>query len=117
MKFEVQAEPRPQPRPRFGRGRCYEPAAIKTYKAAVRSAAIAAMNGQPPTSTAIAVTLKFRRKFETTSRRFGDADNLAKAALDAMTGVVFVDDSQITRLAIEKEKSPVPSVTVTVGDV
>jgi len=65
------------------------------------------MNGAPPTSTAIAVTLKFRRKFETTSRRFGDCDNLAKSVLDAMTGTVFLDDSQIVRLAIEKEKSPV----------
>ena len=116
MRFEVQAEPRPQPRPRFARGRAYEPATIKAFKAAVRSAAQAAMSGRPPSSTAVTVTLKFRRKFETTSRRFGDADNLAKAVLDALAGVVFTDDSQITRLLVEKEKSPVPSVIVTVGD-
>lgn len=31
-----------------------------------------------------------------------DADKLARAALDAMTGVIWVDDSQVTDLTIKK---------------
>ena len=31
-----------------------------------------------------------------------DADNVAKAALDALTGLVWRDDRQVTRLTVEK---------------
>ena len=33
-----------------------------------------------------------------------DVDNVAKALLDAMTGAVFWDDSQVTRLVVERVK-------------
>lgn len=35
--------------------------------------------------------------------RSGDVDKLARAALDAMTGVVFLDDAQVVRLVVEKD--------------
>jgi crossover junction endodeoxyribonuclease RusA len=34
----------------------------------------------------------------------GDADNLAKAFLDAMNGIVWIDDRQVTDLTIRKRK-------------
>lgn len=42
-------------------------------------------------------------QFHTTSR--GDADNLAKAVLDAGNNILFLDDSQVVRLTTEKIKS------------
>jgi crossover junction endodeoxyribonuclease RusA len=42
--------------------------------------------------------------------RSGDIDKLARAALDAMTDVVFADDSQVVRLEVTKEWSdPFPT--------
>lgn len=34
-----------------------------------------------------------------------DVDNVAKAVLDGLKGHVFIDDSQITRMVVEKHKS------------
>lgn len=43
-----------------------------------------------------------------------DADKIARAALDAMTGVVFRDDSQVARLVVEKRYHSTPGVFVRV---
>lgn len=102
MKFEIDIEPLPQARARFGRGKVFEPARVSAYKAAVKAAARAAMENQQPFSTALSCRIKLWRKFKITSRRFGDIDNHAKSILDACNGVIFADDSQVTALTVEK---------------
>ena len=46
-----------------------------------------------------------------------DADNVAKAVLDACNGVVFRDDSQIVMLTATKEFSETPGVRVVIREV
>ena len=46
-----------------------------------------------------------------------DADNVAKAILDACNGVVFRDDSQIVMLTATKEFSEAPGVRVVIREV
>ena len=41
-----------------------------------------------------------------------DCDNVAKACLDALTGVIWADDSQVVNLMIEKVQSDTESVTL-----
>ena len=41
-----------------------------------------------------------------------DADNLAKFALDTMTGVIFEDDCQVFRLSVEKRYSNNPGTYI-----
>lgn len=41
-----------------------------------------------------------------------DCDNVAKACLDALTGSVWTDDSQIVRLFVEKVQSDTEAVTL-----
>ncbi|TRO95267.1 RusA family crossover junction endodeoxyribonuclease [Glycocaulis profundi] len=43
-----------------------------------------------------------------------DVDNVAKAVLDALNGVVFHDDSQVERLHVEKIMGERPRVSVQV---
>lgn len=41
-----------------------------------------------------------------------DVDNVAKAVLDALTGVVFHDDSQVERLLVTKKTGDRPRISV-----
>lgn len=45
-----------------------------------------------------------------------DADNVAKAATDALSGIVYRDDSQITDLIVRKCYGEIPSVTIRVRE-
>lgn len=42
----------------------------------------------------------------------GDVDKLARAVLDALTGVLFGDDAQVIALAVIKDYAPVPGLSV-----
>lgn len=42
-----------------------------------------------------------------------DVDNVAKAVLDALTGIVFHDDSQVERLLVTKVEGERARITVT----
>lgn len=52
-------------------------------------------------------------------KRSGDVDKLARAALDALSGVVFLDDCQVTKLSVWKEWAgpPGPGVAIRVSPV
>ncbi len=45
------------------------------------------------------------------ARRY-DADNVAKACLDALTGIVWRDDRQVVQLKIEKTFGETPAITI-----
>lgn len=104
LKFTVEAEPVPQARPRFGGGHAYQPARNRAYRECVRAAAIEAMRGREVMTASVAAKIRLYRRFKPTARNFGDADNHAKAVLDALNGICFVDDAQVTRLTVEKYK-------------
>ena len=51
-----------------------------------------------------------------TGRYCGDLDKLARGVLDAMTGVVYVDDSQVVDLPVKKRYTDgIPGVWVTIS--
>ena len=118
IQFSLPVEPIPQSRPRFDSRtkRTYQPSRCKEYKGLVRMAAKSAMAGQAPTKKPCHCDLKIYRKYEATSRKFGDLDNHAKSILDAMNEIVFVDDSQIVKISVEKFKSQTPRIEVNIGD-
>lgn len=45
-----------------------------------------------------------------------DLDKLVRCALDALTGVAFMDDSQVVFVQAEKEFNAVPGVRISVSD-
>lgn len=108
-------------RPRFTRaGRTYTPAKTKAYEEKLRQAAIEAMKDQDrePTEMPCRVVIlaqfqipKSWPKYKQQAALLNegnykpgkpDIDNIAKAALDAMNGIVFKDDALVSKLEVEK---------------
>lgn len=101
-----------QARPRFdGRsGRAYEAKGMREYKAAIKAAYLEQVGksfGGAPLEVSIHAYKPIARS---TPKRVTlqawrakpDADNIAKAVLDALKGVAFEDDAQVVRLAVWK---------------
>lgn len=118
LTFSVPGDPVPQPRPRVstrgGFARAYVPAkhAVHAYRAAIAAAAQAAGAGVHGEPVEVVIDLVFARP-KSHLRKNGlkadapryprvDVDNAAKAALDSLNGVAWEDDSQVTRLVVEK---------------
>jgi Holliday junction resolvase RusA-like endonuclease len=116
-------------RPRMTRrGFMYTPAATRKYEAHDRLAAQSAMNGRPPIAVPVRLVVLIElpvpaswsgRKrvaaitgdIRPTTRP--DLDNYAKAATDALNGIVVADDSLIVELDARKRYGIAPKVVLT----
>lgn len=100
IKIVATMEPVPFKRTGGNGRRRYNDPRYTAYKAALSAVAKAAMRGRAPLTGEVRVSVKiFRPK---RGRQFGDLDNHVKAVLDALNGICYVDDSQVTRLTAEK---------------
>ena len=104
--FEIPLDPVPLARPRFSHGRAYLPARSRSYRAAVQDVVNQLMKSRKlePFTGELICRLKFFRKFKPSARNFGDIDNHVKAILDALQGLLFVDDRQIVSVVAQKLK-------------
>lgn len=108
IKFTVYGKPQGKARPRFTRqGRAYTPKNTVDYEEQIKQAYIAA-GGTLISDTApilICITACFKRaksnKMDSPTLK-PDADNIAKAVCDALNGIAYKDDKQITRLKVDK---------------
>lgn len=106
----VPITPKGQGRPRFDprSGRAYTPAGTRAYIAALRTAAEVKWGAREALEGPLSVYVdaSFSLPKRGGERRFHvqrpDADNIAKAALDALTGLVFADDTQVVDLSVRK---------------
>ena len=132
VTFTVYGDPQGKARPRFTRqGRAYTPAKTAGYEAEIRQMAAAAMGSSEPLETPVSVfcyvTLPIPSS--TPKKRLSafldgserplkkpDLDNVAKAFLDAMNGVVYQDDKQVVSLHCTKVYGTVPSVNILVKE-
>ncbi len=109
---------------------------VKPWRSDVRDAALATMAWLPPLQGPVGLELAFR--FPRPKGHFGtgrnagvlranapiwpavkpDIDKLARSTLDALTGLLFVDDAQVVDLGLRKRYADgdPPGVTVTVND-
>lgn len=107
--------------------RLYTDEKTRKYEQAVAALAKRAMGDRLPFEGPLSVSLRFRMqppKSMTKRQRAAalagevaylgryDVDNLAKAVLDGMNEVCFLDDVQITRLWVVKEAAENPGVDV-----
>lgn len=109
LKIRWQGTPVPQSRPRFYNGCVFEEPKMKRYKAEIKHLVFMQIPtsrlDELPFTDNLSVKINIYKNRPTTSKQYGDIDNHAKAILDALNGFLWLDDSQITRLEIEKFQS------------
>ena len=108
IKFTVYGKPQGKARPRFTRqGRAYTPKQTADYERQIKQAYISA-GGQLISDTApiiVCITAYFKKaksnKMQAPTLK-PDTDNIAKIVCDALNGVAYHDDKQITSLTVDK---------------
>lgn len=130
ISFRVEGAPQGKARPRFSKSRVYTPSKTKAYEYEIGYACKEAMiksNQKMIESDGAKVIIK---AFYAIPKRFKntvyvlcgdikptakpDVDNIAKVILDAVNGVAYKDDKQVTDLTVEKRYSIKPFVKVSI---
>jgi Holliday junction resolvase RusA-like endonuclease len=95
LSFTVEGKPQPKQRARRGKGgHWYTPSPTVKYEQEVAKAAMVAMSEQGIRKTAFPVQIEVCAYFP--DARVRDADNVLKSCQDALNGVVYLDDSQVS---------------------
>lgn len=134
VTFHLDINPVPKGRPRFskigGFVRSYTPKKTSDYEAQIKTQAQAVMTREP-LETPLAAFLCFRLpipksypKKRAQSCLAGserpikkpDLDNLAKSVLDALNGIVYLDDAQLVSLHVTKVYAHNPGVDIMVRE-
>jgi Holliday junction resolvase RusA-like endonuclease len=131
ITFDVAGDPVPQPRARIstrgGFGRAYVPQKhpVHAYRRAIAFEAMKA--GATPGRGRVSVVIdavfvrpayhktKSGLKVSAPDLPRQDVDNIAKAVLDALNGVAWVDDTQVSRLVVEKSYGTEGRTTVRIS--
>jgi len=120
LSFAVKTEPVPQIRPRvrlYNRGLSfrhivYDPARSKQYKQLIawhaKKATLSA-GLKKPVQGPVSLKVTFYMK-----KLNADIDNLVKAVMDALTGVVWINDRQVYKVQAEKKKGK-PEIAIKVS--
>ncbi len=133
--FDAPGTPRPKGNVIKGRWGGYHDSTkgLDKWLLVVRGCARAAWGDRPPLSCAVTARLEFgfkrpnghhtlagnlsaegRRQPLPTTRTYGDIDKLTRAILDALTGIVYRDDSLVTPVEACKVWAPRPGVHVVI---
>ena len=135
VMYTVYGEPVGKGRPRFARRgnfvSTYSPQKTKTYEDEIRMMAKAAMGSSEPLETPVTVAIYIRvgipTSFSKQKRKDAlegilkptkkpDADNILKCFLDAMNGIVYLDDKQVVNIHLTKLYAEIPAVEVMVKE-
>lgn len=132
--IRLPGEPVGKGRPRFVRstGRTYTPTKTRDYENALRAAGQFAMGNRPPFDCALDVQIVAGMSIPASASKSvrlrsltgelrptkrPDADNIGKAVLDSLNGIVWADDAIITDLWVRKKYEPQPGLIVYVRPV
>lgn len=132
VTFKVYGQPQGKARPRFTRaGRAYTPKKTMLYEEEVRMMAKAAMGSSDPLETPVMayvyITFPVPPSYSKTRKQLcldnierpakkPDADNVAKAILDSINDVVYMDDAQVVDLHVTKRYGDIPMVEVLIKE-
>lgn len=127
MKFTILGKPVPLGRPRFrviGKfAQAYTPPTSRKWMDLIRNVAAMEMRNRlwNPYSQPVRVTVQVtpqQLKSGKAPKRLGDLDNHVKAALDALNGVAFRDDSQVREIVAKMLPAAEPcGITIEVSKI
>lgn len=130
--FKTPMRPQGKARPRFTiQGRAYTPPATHKAEHELATACRVALDGfVKPTDAPVRVAIRAifavpnsasqKRRAELLGQpvtKKPDADNIAKLVLDALNGIVYVDDKQIFSVSVEKVYALQDAIAVDVFEV
>lgn len=95
---QIPGRPVPAARPRVTKNGTYYPERYQEWLAVAKTYTRQAWLGKAPMSGRVEVTAVF-----TGAHGAADIDNLIKGALDALQGIVIVNDKQVTELQVVRE--------------
>lgn len=96
LRITIPGEPVSKGRPRFSKqGHAYTPTKTKDAESRIAWAVKAANKCSVDSESTFGVTVKFFNEKRT--RR--DVDNMLKLVCDALTGIVWADDAQVTEMS------------------
>jgi Holliday junction resolvase RusA-like endonuclease len=135
VMFNVPGKPKGKGRPRFARRgnfvKTYTDSKTADYEAQIKVAATAAMGSSEPLESPVSVYLYIRVPIPASASKKAkkamlsgevrptkkpDIDNIAKSYLDALNGIVYLDDTQVISLHCTKVYSSDPGVNVMVRE-
>ncbi len=105
--------------------------AFKAYQQTIQAKCLETWRNQPLIETAVEIHLEFVRSYpnnlpkKEASRekrlkealvRKPDLDNLCKAAIDGIKGIILKDDTVVTRLSAEKRFGPEAHTVITIKE-
>lgn len=99
LQFFVEGTPIPKARPRVGKYGTYTPSSTLEWESLIAWSAKANYFGEP-SQERISLDCTFYG-----ARANADLDNLGKAVLDAMNGIVYADDKQIDTLCFDRQRA------------
>lgn len=127
--LHIPLSPVPKGRPRFTKtGRVYTPAKTKEYEKAVAAYAREKWKQQPTTNEVFLEVVFYLHRPQRLMRNYlpegpvpcpckPDLDNLIKAIKDALNGILWADDGQVTKILASKyyhEKQGQPRIEIQV---
>lgn len=111
IKISIDIKPRPAPRPRVGSRGTYHEQWYVDYRNDIRQQAEPFLWDKCYEGD-LKLTLTFFKNANTRSKQYGDADNLAKGVMDALIGLAYFDDAQVTELNVKRYKSEYESIDI-----
>ena len=135
VMYTVYGEPVGKGRPRFAKRGAfvstYTPLKTKTYEDEIRMMARVAMGSSEPLETPVTLAIYIRvgipTSFSKQKRKDAlegilkptkkpDADNVLKCFMDAMNGIVYLDDKQVVNIHLTKIYAETPAVEIMVKE-
>lgn len=120
--FTIEIKPQPKGRARISKhGGVFTPAKTRAYETALKIFLKGAMKGKRLLTGPLRLEVHF--KFKTSKRgdywhsKRPDLDNLIKALTDAMNGIVFKDDSEISVILSSKAYSDMDLIEAFVQEI
>lgn len=121
FKFIVDGQIKPKQRPFVTRKKTFTPTETLNSEKLIKETFLKQYKNITPNKSGYGVIIKIFVKKPKKAKYFYpakfDIDNVAKTVLDALNGVIWIDDSQVIQLLVQKSFAEKSYVEITVDEI